>query len=98
MNKAGETCFKKPANLNSGPCTVKIICRFLLYIYNFSNVYFFQLTAQVCDTTSKIVPLIALNLLDEAADDKMNLEAMVCSSLHSKDLKHLGKYLYMFIT
>ena len=72
----------------------KIICRFLLYVYNFSNVYFFQLTAQVCDTTSKIVPLIALNLLDEAADDKMNLEAMVCSSLHSKDLKHLGMYLY----
>ena len=96
MNKAGETCFKKPANLNSGPFTVKISCRFLLYVYNFSNVYFFQLTAQVCDTTSKIVPLIALNLLDEAADDKMNLEAMVCSSLHSKDLKHLG--MYMFIT
>ena len=47
-------------------------------------------TGQLCDTSSKIVPLIALNLLDEAADDKMNLEAMVCSGLFSKNFDHLG--------
>jgi hypothetical protein len=36
-----------------------------------------------------MVSSLALNLLDEAADDKMNLEAMVCV-LQNRDLDHLG--------
>ena len=47
------------------------------------------LIGQLFDQNSKIVPIVALNLLDEAADDKMNLEAMVCA-LQNKDLSHLG--------
>ena len=47
------------------------------------------LTDQLFDVDSKIVPSIALNLLDEAADDKMNLEAMVCA-LQNKNMDHLG--------
>ena len=47
------------------------------------------LTDQLFDCGSKIVPTIALNLLDEAADDKMNLEAMVCA-LQNKNVDHLG--------
>lgn len=47
------------------------------------------LTGQLFDSQSKIVPILALNILDEAADDKMNLEAMVCA-LQNKDLSHLG--------
>ena len=47
------------------------------------------ITGQIFDEESKIVPIVALNILDEAADDKMNLEAMVCT-LQNKDLSHLG--------
>ena len=47
------------------------------------------ITGQLFDQNSKIVPIVALNILDEAADDKMNLEAMVCA-LQNKDLGHLG--------
>lgn len=48
-----------------------------------------MLTGQLFDQESQVVPGIALNMLDEAADDKMNLEAMVCA-LQNKDLSHLG--------
>ena len=48
------------------------------------------ITAQLFDQESRIVPIVALCILDEASDDKLNLEAMVCS-LQNKDLSHLGK-------
>ena len=51
------------------------------------------ITAQLFDPESKIVPIVALSVLDEASDDKLNLEAMVCS-LQNKDLDHLGKYIF----
>ena len=51
------------------------------------------ITAQLFDPESKIVPIVALSVLDEASDDKLNLEAMVCS-LQNKDLDHLGKYFF----
>ena len=54
------------------------------------------ITAQLFDPESKIVPIVALSVLDEASDDKLNLEAMVCS-LQNKDLDHLGKYLFLFL-
>ena len=52
------------------------------------------ITAQLFDPESKIVPIVALSVLDEASDDKLNLEAMVCS-LQNKDLDHLGKYFFL---
>ena len=54
------------------------------------------ITAQLFDPESKIVPIVALSVLDEASDDKLNLEAMVCS-LQNKDLDHLGKCFFKYL-
>ena len=49
-----------------------------------------MLAGQLFDS-SDIVPWIALELLDEACDDKMNLEAAVCALQNRKlDLANLG--------
>ena len=47
------------------------------------------ISAQLFDSSSKIVPIVALTILDEAADEGLNLEAIVCA-LQNRDLSHLG--------